>query len=116
MPKHTRHRVQAALDQLAAAVEAEDHPDDIALWAVAALASRFGVSFALSNESAPLPALEEVGQEWAEQIIEMLDDYPDRQSDTLRVAWAVVRRLVEDVRRRGLTDGPTRRRLDEGGR
>ena len=112
---YTRHPLETALDQLAASVEAEDHPDDMALRTVAALASRLDVTFALSNESAPLAALQEVGEEWAEQVIEKLDEAPDQQAATLRVAWAVVQRLVEDVRRRGLADGPTRR-LHAGGR
>jgi hypothetical protein len=84
MHRRHRHALEAALEQLAATVEAEDHPDDMALWAVAALASRLGVTFALSNESAPLAALQEVGEEWAEQVIEKLDEDPDRQADTLR--------------------------------
>jgi len=100
--RQPRQPLEAALEQLAATVEAEHHPDEMALWAVAALASRLDVTFALSNESAPLSALEEVGVEWAEQVIEKLDAHPGQQADTLRVAWAVVQRLVEDVRRRGL--------------
>ena len=100
---HTGHLLESALDHLAAAVEAEDHPHDMALWAVAALASRFGVTFALSNASSPLTALEEVGQEWADQIIEWLADYPEQQADVLRVAWAVAQKLADEVRRRGLT-------------
>ena len=98
-----RNHLEAALDQLAAAVEAEDHPNDMALWATASLAHKLGVTFALSNEAAPMTALEEVGQEWAEQIIEMLDDYPEQQADVLRVAWAVAQKLADEVRRRGLT-------------
>lgn len=97
------HPLYSAIDQLAAAVEAEDHPHDMGIWAVAALASRLGVSFALSNESAPLTALEEVGGEWADQIIEMLDDYHEQQADTLRAALAVVQKLVHEVHHRGLT-------------
>ena len=99
----SRHQLEAALDNLAAAVEAEDHPEDMGLWAVASLASRLGVTFALSNSPAPLPALEEVGEEWAEQVIEMLDDYPDQQAATIRVGWAVAQRLADEVRRRGLS-------------
>ena len=61
------------------------------------------MTFALSNANTPLTALADIGHEWADQIIEMLDDNPNQQADALRVAWAVVQRLVEDVQRRGLT-------------
>lgn len=111
-----QHTIEAALDQLAAAVEAEDHPADMALWTTAAVASRFGVTFALSHDSTPLHALREVGDEWVEQIVEFIDDYPDQQADTLRVALSVVQVLVDAVRQRGLASGPTSPRCPPTGR
>ena len=35
---HRRHQLEAAINNLAAAVEAEDNPQDMRLWAVAAVA------------------------------------------------------------------------------
>jgi len=100
---HRRHQLEAALDNLAAAVEVGENPQDMGLWAVAALAHKLGVTFALSNATVPLTALSDIGHEWADQIIEALDDNPGDHAAILRVAWTVVQRLVEDVQRRGLT-------------
>jgi|GEM_PF-6218596 len=107
---HRRNQLDAAINNLATAIEAEDNPHDMALWAVAALAHRLGVTFALSNANTPLTALADIGHEWADQITEALDDNSDEHAATLRVAWAVVQQLVEDVQRRGLTKNDKGRR------
>jgi len=98
-----RHALEDALDHLVAAIEAEEHQDEIGQWATAALAHRRGITFALSTSADPTAALQEVGEEWAGSVLELLDDQRDQQTATLRMAWAVVQRLVDGVRRRGLT-------------
>ena len=100
-----------ALDRLADAIDAEEHPEDLGLWAVAALCHRRRITFALSSAHDPTDALRELGEEWAANVVELLDEQPDAQAATLRMVWAVVQKLVDDVRRRGLTKdqrGPLR--------
>lgn len=43
----TLHPLEHAVDHLADLVRAEEHPDDLAAWAVAALASALGVPVAV---------------------------------------------------------------------
>jgi len=89
------HPLHVAIENLALAIEAEEHPDDLAIWAVAALAHRFHITIALSDSREPVEALKEIGDQWADNVIEMLDEQPDRQGETNRVAEGVVRRLTE---------------------
>ena len=98
-----RHHLEVALDNLIAAVEAEEHRQELGLWAVAALAHKLGISFALSDATEPLAALADIGGEWAEHVSGLLEDRPEEQADTLRAVYGVVQRVVDDVRRRGLT-------------
>ena len=99
------HRLELALDNLVAAVEAEDHRQEFGLWAVAAVGHRLGITTALSNATHPVEALADIGDDWAEHVSELLDGHPETQANTLRVVHAVVEQVVGDVRRRGLTRG-----------
>ena len=62
MHRHTRHPLEAALDQLAAAVDAEDNPQDMALWAVSALANRLDLVTVTVEDEDDLEVVRELDQ------------------------------------------------------
>ena len=99
----TQRPLEVAIANLAAI--AEDHPEELRIWSVAALASRLGLVVVVTPGGAEhdVEAIAEVGTAFVDQVVQRLDDEPDEQGETLRAAWEVVDRLVADLRRRGLT-------------
>ena len=100
--------LEAAIDHLAALVEAEDNPDEFALWTVANLCHRLGLTFALSDAASPNEAIIEVGEVWAALVAERLDAQPEQTAATLRASKQVVEELLGAVERRGLAEIPYR--------
>ena len=84
-----------AIEKLAIAIE--DQPSVIRIWTVATLASRLGLEVAISASPDPVDAIEDLGEIWADSVVQQLEDEPHRQGDTLRAAHTVVQRLLAHV-------------------
>ena len=71
---HPRHLLEDPIDDLAAAVQAE--PEELRIWAVAALANRLGLVVVVTPSGDPLEAITEVGTAFADIVFERLEDEP----------------------------------------
>ena len=98
----TPPEIAAVIDRLAAAIKAADGNCDLfAGWAVATLAAKLKITVAMSSSDDPAQVVQDLGEGWADQAVELLKEEPNRPGDTLRAAHAVVRRLLVDVSHRG---------------
>lgn len=84
-----------AIENLARILEHED--EVVRVWALASLASRFGMTAIVTAEEDSVDAIVEVGEMWADSVDQQLAEDPNHATDTLRAAHRVVMRLLEAV-------------------
>lgn len=84
--------IDISIQKLAA--EVADEPSTVRIWTVARLASAIGLDAILTGTEDPVEAIVEVGEMWADQVAQQLEDEPHRRVDTLRAAHSVVQRLL----------------------
>lgn len=87
-----------AIEQLARLVEHEDPV--VHLWAVASLAARLGVVAVLADACDPVEAVAEIGDLWADQVVELLEEHPGRKAEVMSAVQVVMRRLLDAVQAR----------------
>jgi len=89
------NEIAHAIEQLARRVEAQ--PSEVRIWTAFSLASRLSLEAILSATPDPVEAVAEVGEMWADQVAQQLEDEPNRRAATLRAAHAVIQRLLDVV-------------------
>lgn len=87
--------IAEAIEQLAQQVEEED--DLVSLWAVAAFAIRLGVVAVVSTAEDPVEAMTEVGEMWADMVLDVLERQPERRLDVLRSVAGIRAQQARDV-------------------
>lgn len=98
----TPHEIAAIIDDLAARIKADGNCDLYAGWAVATLASKLGITSALSASSDPVEVVRDLGEDWAEAISRAHDEHPAQTAQVLRAAAKVIEQIAADVKARGL--------------
>ena len=93
--------VLAAIDGLAAVIKNDAVSPMYALWAVRALADRLDIAVALAGSSDRVEVVTDLGDSWAAEVSKALDD-PAQVAKALRSASATIRKVADDVQRRGL--------------
>ena len=93
--------VLAAIDGLAAAIKNDRASPMYGLWAVRALADRLDIAAALSGSTDCVEVITDLGDSWATEVSKALDD-PAQVATALRSASATIRKVADDVQRRGL--------------
>ena len=98
----TPHEIAAVIDRLAARIEADGNADLLGGWAVATLASKLVIAFALSPSNNPAEVVRDLGDDWANAISQALDEHPAQTAQVLRAAMKVIKQVAEEVKTRGL--------------
>ena len=96
------HEIAAVIERLAARIKADGNCDLYAGWAVATLASKLGITFALSSCTNPAEVITDIGEDWSYQIAQALDEHPAQTAQVLRAAMKVIEQVAEEVKTRGL--------------
>ncbi len=95
--------IEVALDRLACYIKTDTEADMLGLWATSSLASKLGLTVALSSSTDPVEIVRDLGNTWAAEFGRGLDDVsPAGVPDVLRAAQAAIQQVVEEVRVRGL--------------
>ena len=94
--------IEAVLERLANYIKTDTEADMLALWATSTLASKLGITTALSASSDPVEVVRDLGDAFAEALATGLDDHPAQTAQVLRAAMKVIEQMAADAKARGL--------------
>jgi hypothetical protein len=86
------------IDNVVAAVNADTL---LGIWAVSRLAAKLGVSVALSCSTEPVQIVRELGDEWADVVVQTVRENPDRAHHVLRAATGAFETIRNGAPRAG---------------
>lgn len=74
-------------------VVAIDEDSLLAVWAISRLAALLGVTVTISSSTDPVEIVGEIGADWADLVVQMNREHPDRAHEILRAAHGAFERI-----------------------